>query len=103
MGDTDFIRNEDNKMKEFRYRFTHWWGFLLKLVISSIVIICMAISGSLSGVNDWNALSTTQKIIIVCSTIALAGTNLNSLLDKTFAEKSNGHDKPAEAPATPKP
>jgi len=78
----------------------YWYGFVFKVVISSVVIIALAMSSALSGVDNWSALSTTQKIIIICGIVGVAGNNLISLLDKTFAQKvADQQDESSSAPA----
>jgi hypothetical protein len=80
----------------------YWRGFIAKLVISSIVILALAISSALSAVNNWSDLTTTQQVIIICGIVGVAGTNINSLLDKTFAQKSAAQDDPNN-PSAPSP
>lgn len=72
--------------------------FLVKLGITTTVIIAAAIAAALSGVDNWGALTHTQQLIIVCGIVSVAGTNLISMLDKTFATLSNGQNAPLTTP-----
>ena len=57
-----------------------WWSVISYILLFTVQTLCTAIIGTLTG-KVWHTLTTTEKIIVVCSIIAQWSTTMIAFLN----------------------
>ena len=69
----------------------YWKMFWFKLLLSTLVITSLAVGAGLAGVDNWSSLPPFEKFLIINAILGVIGTNILSLLDKTYAGLSDAN------------